>query len=171
MRHIELTQGKQAIVDDADYALLSKYKWCTRRTCNGSLYAVRTCYSEEGSISVPMHRVITSCPDDKVVDHVNHNGLDNRRENLRVCTVSQNAQNSLPRRRSSKFKGVHWHTRDRKWVAKIKFEGKSTFIGCFTDEVKAARAYDIKAIELHGEFACPNFDDSHRIAKEYVCQQ
>jgi len=105
-----------------------------------------------------MHRQILSCPPDLLVDHIDHNGLNNCKRNLRLCTPAQNTRNSLSSANSSsKYKGVCWSKREKKWTASIQFNKKAYHLGYFTDEIKAAKAYDKKAKELHGQFACLNF--------------
>ena len=99
-------------------------------------------------------------PDGMVVDHIDGNSLNNRRSNLRICTPRQNTANRAKTRNgTSRFKGVHFCTRDRKWRAQIGVDGARRFIGDFDDEVEAARAYDRKAAELFGEFAYLNFPE------------
>ena len=154
VRHIPLTRGKFAIVDEADFERLNRYKWhaiCIR----GKWYA-RRC---PGGKPIMMHREIMNAPADKLVDHIDGNGLNNRRCNLRLCTQQQNMQNRRPLIRTSKFKGVWYCKRTRKWVATIVLDGKTIHLGRFDDEIEAARAYDRKAIELFGEFAYLNFPD------------
>jgi len=92
-----------------------------------------------------------------VVDHLDGNSLNNRKSNLRVCTVSQNHQNRRWTYGSSRYKGVWWNKKMKKWVAGITLKRKYIFIGHFADEVAAAKAYDRKAAELFGEFAYLNF--------------
>jgi len=101
-------------------------------------------------------------PKGMVTDHINHNGLDNRKSNLRVCTDAENGRNKQRQKGgTSIYKGVCWHKAKKKWVAQIKFEGKNMHIGYFTDdkEKEAARAVDAKAKVLHGEYALLNFPD------------
>jgi hypothetical protein len=151
-RLIPLTQGKFAIVDVADYERLSCYKWCAQKkvTC---YYARR---QAKGRV-VLMHHMILDIPAGMVCDHKNHNGLDNRRSNLRVCTPTQNMQNSRPREGgTSRYKGVFWDSQKRKWRAKIGHNRRLIHIGYFDYEQDAAIAYDDKAVELFGEFACLN---------------
>jgi hypothetical protein len=152
-RLIPLTRGQFAVVDADDYPRLSKYTWfaeCSSTTC----YAVR----KENGKSIKMHRQITNAPDDLVVDHVDHNGLNNRNTNLRPCTFAQNCKNLRPSApKSSKYKGVYWHKRIRKWAAQITADKKSRHLGYFTSEIDAALAYDAAAKKLHGPFAAPNF--------------
>jgi hypothetical protein len=90
-------------------------------------------------------------------DHINHNGLDNRRANLRLCTPQQNSFNQRPRRNSTSiYKGVSWNSEVRKWKAEIKHNGRTISIGYFEKEQDAAIAYDDYAAELFGEFAWLN---------------
>jgi hypothetical protein len=107
-----------------------------------------------------MHRQITSAPPGLVVDHINHNGLDNRKDNLRLCTRAQNALNQRPRKgTSSRYKGVYWHERDKRFYAQISHKGRRYHLGSYKSEIQAAKAYDKKAKELFGEFAHLNFPD------------
>ena len=160
-RRIPLTKGKFAIVDPGDYERLSKYKWHAlqyRDTC----YAVRIGRKSEARCgkNIWMHRAVLGLADGMMCDHINHNGLDNRRANLRPATHSQNMQNR-PKRRTkchSKYKGVSFRTAHKKWVADIQVNGKPIFLGYFDSEIKAARAYDRAAKKYHGQFAALNFE-------------
>jgi hypothetical protein len=100
-----------------------------------------------------MHRLIMNAPIGYDVDHINHNGLDNRRCNLRVCTRTQNQANSKPRKKSSKYKGVSWSNSENKWRAFIRINGKGKTIGRFDSELDAAEAYNNEAKKCFGEFA------------------
>jgi len=154
-RRIPLTRGLFAVVDAEDYPSLSQYIWFAEGT-DKNCYAVR----KENGKSIKMHRQIMNAPDHLVVDHIDHNGLNNRKENLRVCTFAENCRNLRSSAvKTSKYKGVHWHKRLRKWAAQITFENKKHHLGYFTDELAAAKAYDCKAAELHGEFASLNFPE------------
>ena len=106
-----------------------------------------------------MHRRILNAQTGQEVDHANHNGLDNCRENIRLCTKNQNQwnQNKHQRRTSSRFKGVSWKGRNKKWCAQVQFNGKNIHLGLFTDDESAARVYDEAAKRLFGEFAKLNF--------------
>jgi len=106
-----------------------------------------------------MHHEVLKPPYGKFTDHINHDRLDNRIENLRVATPLQNSWNMLKQNRNctSKYKGVIWVKGKKKWRAKLTFAGRPIFIGYFDDEKEAARAYDEKAKELFGEFAWLNF--------------
>jgi len=152
IRYIPLTRGKYAIVDAADYEQLNRHKWCASFT-GKRFYA----YRKDHGRSTLMHRVLTNCPAGMVVDHIDGNGLNNRRSNLRVCTPTQNVRNCGPIRKSSKFKGVCYNKRWGQWVVWIRYDGRNIFVGRFDDEIEAARAYDRQAAVLFGEFAYLNF--------------
>ncbi|MCJ7728994.1 MAG: AP2 domain-containing protein, partial [Sedimentisphaerales bacterium] len=161
-RRIPLTQGKFAIVDPDDYSWLSRSKWFA--TKNGStFYAKRNTYVRENARtrSVCMHRQIINVPDGLVIDHINFNGLDNRKVNLRLATRTQN--NRHTRRTihpgASKYKGVCWYKREKRWAVRITADGKTIPIGYFKDEIEAAKAYDHAAKKYHGDFAALNFTD------------
>lgn len=113
-----------------------------------------------GRDGILLHRFVLDVSQDVEVDHVNHNGLDNRKSNLRVCTSRQNSMNCRGKRkwvgRASKYKGVCLHSCGL-WQAEIRIYGKKQYIGLFTSEVHAARAYDYMATEFFGSFACLNF--------------
>ena len=162
-RRIPLTQGKYAIVDQQDYERLAKYKWHAAR--HG-----RSCYAQRGTGSaksgkrkkhlVMMHREIMNVGEDKLIDHKNHNGLDNRRANLRIATWEENCWNKRKTKAhgSPQYKGVMWDKRRGKWQAQIGYKGMKIFIGYFDNEKEAAMAYDTKAKELFGEYATLNFE-------------
>jgi len=158
-RRIKLTRCKYAIVDADDYYRLVRYKWYAQKAWY-TYYAVRNEPGNGGAKkkSILMHREVIKVGDGLVVDHINHNGLDNRKANLREATFAQNNYNrrKIIRNKSSKYKGVYRH-RGKKWRAMIKVNKKSMHIGSFDDEDKAARAYDLKARELQGDFVETNF--------------
>jgi len=155
-RLIPLTRGQFAIVEAKDYPVLSQHTWFAEGT-DKNYYAVR----KENGKSIKMHRQITNAPDHLVVDHIDHNGLNNRRSNLRLATFTQNCQNQRRlSHKTSKYKGVHWHKKNKKWAAQITSNKKTYRLGYFHNETEAAKAYDKKAVELHGEFACLNLPAS-----------
>jgi len=152
-RPIPLTRGKFALVDAEDYYQLAQFKWHTE-TGTKTFYAVRNHAGKQ----VKMHRAIMAAPSHLLVDHINHNGLDNRKANLRLCTRAQNNCNVVSRKGSaSKYKGVNWYKVGKKWTASVRSNKKFYHLGYFTDETAAARAYDKRASQLHGRFACLNF--------------
>lgn len=109
--------------------------------------------------SYQMHREIMQIGDDMLCDHINGNGLDNRKANLREATCAQNSWNSGKSRgvSRSKYKGPAWDKRYRKWEVRISVHGKRIYIGRFNDELEAARAYDAAAVKYHGRYASLNF--------------
>ena len=151
MKVIELTQYKFALVDDADYDALAAVKWCAQ-TRPHTTYAVRW---SEGKV-VLMHRVITAAPQGVQVDHINGDGLDNRRDNLRLCSNAENQHNKRVQPHSSKYKGVWWDAPSGKWRAGIAINGRNKHLGYFTSELDAAHAYDEAALKAWGEFARKN---------------
>ena len=129
-----------------------------RRRC----YAVRNVQTRGRSKRIYMHRLIMNTPDHLVCDHINHDGLDNRRRNCRNCTTAQNNAN---RRKSptpsSQYLGVSYDKRRHKWVAHIKDHGKERYLGSYELEADAARAYDRAAIAIHGIYAQLNFPEEY----------
>jgi hypothetical protein len=151
-RLIPLTQGKQTIVDDKDFELLSKFKWC---------YSVGYAARRDSRKSfILMHRVIIKTPNGMLTDHINGNGLDNRRSNLRICTKSQNMMNATGKRtnNTSGFIGVSWNVNAHKWAAQLMVNGKHIHFGYFDNPIDAARAHDEGALRYHGNFAKLNFE-------------
>ena len=162
-RRIPLSRGKYALVDPDDYGWLSEYNWHMVGD-KGAFYAARNTGQRQGEkrIVVKMHREILAVPDGMFVDHINHNGLDNRKANLRPATQAQNARNRRKLHRSnfhSKYKGLTWYRREKRWAVRIMVDRNARFIGYFDNELDAARAYDQAAKEYHGQFASLNFPD------------
>lgn len=105
-----------------------------------------------------MHTLLMSPPKGMCVDHINGNGLDNRYENLRVCTHLQNLQNRRKiKNTTSRYIGVHWNKKRSTWVAFVSYKDEAKWLGDFKTEHHAAMAYDIWAKELKGEYANLNF--------------
>jgi hypothetical protein len=158
MREIELTQGKAAIVDDGDYAALSRSKWQAKRGKAGAWYARRTVGKWPFQRVMWMHRAIMEMHGVDIagleVDHRNGDGLDNRFENLRVATHAQNVQNQRVRAdNTSGLKGVSWDSRHDRWAAGIEVGGVHRHLGYFVNKAEAGAAYRRAARELHGDFA------------------
>lgn len=156
---IPLTQGKFAIIDEADAEAVLAHKWYAVRRRNG-WYAAFAVGPKHSRRQVLMHRLLLGDRDGSHIDHVNGDGLDNRRENLRHVSVAQNQWNrSRPRNNSSGFKGVSWVAQKQLWRADITANGISRCIGYYSTKEDAARAYDMQARALHGEFAVLNLPD------------
>lgn len=150
MKRISLTQGKYALVDDKDFAVLSEYPWHYSQG-----YAARM--SPKPQRKIFLHRSILMPPNGMFIDHINGDSLDNRRENLRICTRAENQHNQkILGRSTSGFKGVSWHKRIKKWNVKIRVAMKDVHLGYFTEKVEAARAYNEGAKKYYGAFACLN---------------
>jgi hypothetical protein len=156
MKEIQLTQGQVAKVDDGDYEYLNQWNWYYHKG-----YAVRVDKRILGKQkTIKMHGVIMDTPTDLETDHINHDRLDNRRDNLRVVTHAQNQMNKKKQiDNTSGYKGVSWHKQKNKWIAKIQVVNRQKHLGCFTDMIEAAKAYDAAAIKYFGEFAVLNFPD------------
>lgn len=120
-----------------------------------------------------LHRDIMGNPEGMVVDHINGNTLDNRRYNLRVCSVTENVRNSAPQAGTSRFKGVHWDKEKNKWYAGIKFERKQVFLGRFSSEEEAALAYDNAAKSFFGAYARLNLEAPYTkpLKKTIICSR
>ena len=151
MRKIKLTQGKYAIVDNEDYEKLVKHKWYY---CNYGKTGYARRADKVTRKTVRMHHEVLPFEKGLMVDHINMNGIDNRKSNLRLVTKSQNMMNSGVRANStSGYKGVCWAKNYNKWVVHIWKDYKQMFIGHFDDIKKAAKAYNVAAKEHHREYA------------------
>ncbi len=151
MKQIELSQGKVALVDNEDFKRLSKFNWYIHKGRN-TLYARRNIKPRGRKLY--MHRDIMKPLNKTLIDHINDNGLDNRRCNLRFCTPAQNIVNSYGRQnRTSKYKGVSWCKNIKKWEAFVTVNYKKIGLGYFASEQKAAIARNIAIIKYFGEFA------------------
>lgn len=140
MKTIKLSKNKEVLVDDEDYVYLNQFKW----NCNQG-YAKRT---------ISMHDVIMNNQSDLIVDHINGNPLDNRKQNLRLVTVSQNQMNNKKRNNTSSiYKGVSWNKDHKKWKAYIMANKKYNHLGYFIREIDAAKAYNKAALTYFGEYA------------------
>ncbi len=157
IRYIPLTKGLFAMVDAADYERVSQHTW-TALCVGKNVYA----YRKDRAKTIRLHQFLMNPPKGMVVDHIDGNGLNDRRSNLRVCTKQQNSFNCRPIVGSSRFKGVHFFKPTGKWRARIRHSGHEICIGYFDDEVEAAKAYDRKAHELFGEYAYLNFPEEIR---------
>jgi hypothetical protein len=158
-RRIYLGEGRFTLVDHEVFYRLNIFQWYADGK-GEKIYAVRNIVSaNENPKIVRLHREIMNPPKGLLVDHKNRNTLDNRRDNLRIATVSQNACNCRRNKSnaSSQFKGVCLEKRIAKWIAVISRHGKRIHLGTFDNEIDAAKAYDEAAKKYHGEFARLNF--------------
>jgi len=187
MKQIPLSQGKFALVDDEDFEYLNQFKWSYSKDKNSRTgYALRSehvkgsCCKEKrhgAKKRLSMHREIMGLKrgDIRQVDHIDHDGLNNQRANLRVCTIAENMRNKQARLEgTSKYVGVHLlsersvkrsyksvsgetiiysYIRPQTWRAAVRDNGKVKDLGLFKNEHEAALAYNAKAKELYGEFA------------------
>jgi len=158
MKTIPLTQGKAALVDDEDYEWLSQHKWCAVK-CPTGWYAMRGVHKDSKCTGVRMHREILKPPAGMETDHVDGDGLNNQRYNLRAATHAQNGRNRRKQKRkaTSQFKGVSrsWH--EAGWTAQIVVKNQYIYLGYFGSEIEAAKEYDVAARKYFGEFANTNF--------------
>lgn len=155
MREILLNRGKIAIVDAIDYDILvigPKWQAVNLRT---KWYAVRSVGPRGYRAVQRMHRLILDAPTRTEVDHKNGDGLDNRRENLRLATSAENRRNTKFINGAIPYKWVYFNKRLRKYIAQI-WSGRRIHLGVFVDAESAARAYDVAHLRLHGEFSQTN---------------
>lgn len=155
MKEIKLTQNQIALVDDEDFDRINQYKWCAYYSPN-----TRSFYSMRGynNRNFYMHRFIINAQNGENVDHKNHNTLDNRKENLRLCNNTTNQQNKRKtfNNKTIKYKGVHFNKYNNKWRVRISLNNKLIHLGYFNTEEIAALAYNEKAKELFGDFCYMN---------------
>lgn len=160
MKKIDISTPKYpdtfALVDDEDYKRLNIYKW--HPVIKGSvLYVVRQDGKKNNRITHYMHREIIDIPDGKLIDHKNHDGLDNQRDNIRLCTQTENIRNARKRKNTSSiYKGVSYSKKRFKWESKIHIKNKTLHLGRYKKEIDAAIAYNKAALKLFGQFACIN---------------
>jgi len=153
---IPLTHNHTLIIDKEDYPLVSQYHW--RASKNRNTYYAQVGIGKRKTICA--HRLIMNLAENELIDHIDGNGLNNSRSNLRRCTRCQNQQNSKHRSHNrSGYRGVHYQKKDNLYCARIGVNGERLYIGCFRHANLAALAYDLWAKTLHGEFAQLNFPE------------
>jgi AP2 domain len=160
--HGNKAAGRVALVDDDDYDLVMQYRWIVFEGPQASgrghrgPYVQTTVHDGGKCITIRMHNLIMGRT---WIDHIDHDGLNNQRSNLRPVTPDQNQYNARPRAGTSRFKGVFWYKADGRWEAAFRLRGKRHYLGRFATEEEAARAYDAGVRVAYGEYAYLNFPD------------
>lgn len=162
MRKIQLTQSYVALVDDEDYSFVNQFKWYAKIAHHKdgrikNIYAIRNRLKNQKATS--LHRLVLGIDDPQIqVDHKDHNGLNCQKHNLRRASNTQNQANARKRKgTASKFKGVSLI--QKSWRATIRVNKKPVHLGRFESEEQAAKAYDVEARKIYGEFAHCNFKE------------
>lgn len=155
MIEIPLTKGYVALIDEEDEEAVRQYSW-RAMVKSYTTYA----FSLRNGVAQYMHRVVL--PGAQMIDHIDHNGLNNTRDNLRACTAQMNCANSRrrPGKRSEGYRGVRSQPRRNGWQARIKVLGKDYYLGTYDTPIDAAKAYDRAAFDAFGEFATLNFPEA-----------
>ncbi len=166
MKIISLNQNKVALVDNEDYERLIQFSWFY--TTGYAAHSGRNFGARKSSVVFMTSEILRT---NKLIDHKDHNKLNNQKHNLRICTNSQNQQNQVKTKNktSSKYKGVCFNKRNKKWQANIRLQDclkqkNSTHLGLYLEEENAARAYDDAARYYFGEFASLNFPEEGEIS-------
>ena len=150
--YVPLTRGYEAIIDAADVGKVERYVWHAMVKSH-TVYAVRSDYSTGKMQKIGMHRAIAGAEEMQIVDHIDGNGLNNRRANVRIASVSQNCMNrKRAKNNTAKFKGVTYHAKDQKWWARIMANGRRVSLGYFETAAEAGAAYGHASNLMHGEF-------------------
>lgn len=161
MKIIKAICGTGILVDDEDFEWANYFRWSIIGKGTHTLYAISSFYYKGNKTCFSIHRTIMGCEKKlPIVDHIDGNGLNNQRSNLRLCTYSQNAANTIKKSKSkSKYKGVNFSSKNqlKPWKAQLTSNYKIYDLGDYETEVLAAAAYDNKSYELNGEFAKLNF--------------
>lgn len=145
---IKLNNGQNIIISDIDYKRVNQHTWRVH-TLTGYVQATIN------NKTILLHRFILNTPIGLVTDHINHNKLDNRRSNIRICNRIENQRNKVKSKTNKlEFKGIRFR---KSWQATINVDNKQLFLGCFKDKIDAAKAYDKAAKKYFGKFALLNF--------------
>lgn len=152
MKEIQLTKGQKTIVDDDDFDRFGQFKWCSSYSKHTkSFYAVRGLGNQK---MLCLHREIMNCPKGLVVDHIDHNTLNNQKKDLRICTTGQNNCNrsGATKASGSGIRGIRWFARTSKWTSQIQVNGKYIHLGYFKEKDSAIKAYADANKKHFGEF-------------------
>ena len=149
---LKLNHGKSTVVDAEDAPILRRYAWRAVRR-HSLWYAAGVKYGPKGRRDVYLHRLIAHARRGQTIDHLDGDGLNNRRRNLRKCSTKENIRNARIKPHSSRFKGVYWSRHNREWRAQIGVNRRIITLGGFASETAAARAYNAAAVKHHGRFA------------------
>jgi hypothetical protein len=159
MKTIPLTRSDVILIDDSDYEFALNYHWWALRITEGNkiTYAAADVFTDGTRQTILLHRMLLRPSAHQYIDHINHNGLDDQRNNIRISTMSQNLANKrIQSNNKSGYKGVHWHKQRNKWAAEICVNYKRQSLGLWSDPWRAAQAYNTAALEAWGEFALLN---------------
>ena len=154
--YVPLTRGHYATIDAEDAPLVEGSNWCAMSEKARMHYAVRTRLLSNGEFqTIFMHRLIAQAYSGTIVDHVNHDPIDNRKTNLRLCSYTENGQNSRKKTPGkSNLKGVCWHNQKEKWFARITVNKKQIYLGLYDTEEEAHKAYCEASEQMHKEYGC-----------------
>ncbi len=151
MKYIILSCGTKSIVDNEDFEKINQWKW--QLSSKGYAHKNKPkLYGKRGKLL--LHHIVMKPPSGMVIDHINGNTLDNRKSNLRICTISQNLRNKkIGKNNTTGYKGIYWNKKNLKWQTNIGVNGKSIHIGVYQNKIDAARAYNKASVKYFGEFA------------------
>jgi len=151
---------KTVWIDLEDYDKIKEYKWYVKKDYySGCFYVSSHDLTTKNKKSIRLHRIVMDAKSDQIIDHVNHDTLDNRKQNLRFCSHQENMRNKGKlKNTSSKYKGVSFHKRDKIYTAHITIDKKLIHLGTFKNEIQAAMAYDEAAVKYFGEYANLNIE-------------
>jgi len=157
-KFLSLSCGYFALIDEEDFNRASRHKWCTvKNRADGIKYAIGKKKENGKRKTIHLHRFIMNAKKGEEIDHINHDGLDNRKSNLRICSSSQNAMNRRKKKGCcSIYKGVTFWTERGKWKAQITNKKKCINLGLYELEKEAALSYNKAAKKMFGEFAYLN---------------
>lgn len=161
---VPLTRGYGARISPEDAERVLRYSWCAhvipRKWRSPLVYGKRATQVGGKHVTILLHRFILDAPDGMNVDHIDGDGLNCTRENLRLVTHAQNILNAGPRTTlTSRYKGVYWNKKQRVYMSRIQVDRTCHYLGRFDDPIEAARAYDRAARQLHGQYARLNFPE------------